>query len=227
MPSIPASSGRRRWTRVSTSVIARTPTASADSARPQPRSPIVSLATLGPRVNQAPAWMALRAPKASTITHSHVCLVKTDQPSRSSSTKEGLRRRGRLSGGARGGMCTRSRSAAETSQVAASIASAQPGPKATTRSRGDRRTDDREPGPLHRQQDVGGLEVLARHQGRHDAGQRGKADRGERAVEGGQHDQVPELGPVGEDQRGDGALAEAGADVGDAQQDRRGRTGRR
>ena len=72
MPIMPSSSGRCSGTRSSTTVISTSPTDSAESTRPQPCSPIVSLATTGPRVNTAPMWMALSTPNASTTTHSQV-----------------------------------------------------------------------------------------------------------------------------------------------------------
>ena len=107
-------------------------------------------------------------------------------------------------GGSRAGIRTPSSSAAETSQVAASTASAQPGPDRDDQHGGDGRSDDRERRPLHGEQHVGGLEVLARHQGRHDARHGGEADGREGPVDGGQADQVPELGGAGQDQGGDG-----------------------
>ena len=67
-----------------TSVISSSPTDSAESTSPQPRTPIVSRASAGPRVNQAPMWMAFSTPKPATTTQSQVCPVNTDQPSRRS-----------------------------------------------------------------------------------------------------------------------------------------------
>ena len=83
---MPRSRGRWSGTRSITIVISNSPTDSADSTRPQPCSPMVSLATAGPRVNSAPIWMALRKPNASTTTHSQVTLRKNTQPSRRSAS---------------------------------------------------------------------------------------------------------------------------------------------
>ncbi len=107
------------------------PTDSADSTMPQPRSPMVSLASTGPRVNQAPAWIALSTANATTTTHSQVVPVKIDQPSRSSVSIDSWassRSRGRA------GIRTRDRKATTSSHIVASTASAQPGPTVTTRT---------------------------------------------------------------------------------------------
>ena len=87
---------------------------------------MVSLASGGPSVNQAPAWMKFSAPNASTITHSQVVPRNSDQPSRSSPMKP------ERSAGSGTGTRTPVRIAAETSQADASTASAQPGPTVTT-----------------------------------------------------------------------------------------------
>ncbi len=76
IPSIPSSSGRWSGTRSITMVIRIRPADSAESTSPQPCSPNVSSATVGPRMKIAPEWMALRAQKAITTTHSQVVCQK-------------------------------------------------------------------------------------------------------------------------------------------------------
>jgi hypothetical protein len=109
-----------------TRVITSRPTDSADSTRPQPRTPKVSRARAGPRVNQAPAWIAFITPKPATTTHSQVFPVNTDQPSRRSRSMLASR----LS--VRAGRLTRVSSSAAASQLTASKASAQPEPTPAT-----------------------------------------------------------------------------------------------
>ena len=111
------------------------------------------------------------------------------------------------------------------------MASAQPGADRDDEHGRDRRPDHRERRALHREQHVGGLQLLARHQLRHDAGHRGEADGAARAVDGGQADQLPELRRCRSSTSA--AMApwvSAGADVGDPQDQgavERGRRSRR
>ncbi len=128
-PSMPSRSGRSRRTRSRTTVVRSRPTASADSTMPHACRPTVSSATAGPRVSQAPAWIAFSTPKPTTTIHSHGVAQKNDQPSRSSRSVSGASARG-----GRAGRRTGTRSSAARSQVAASTARAQPEPTVTTRS---------------------------------------------------------------------------------------------
>ena len=89
----------------------------------------MSFATAGPSVNQAPVWIALRKPNASTMTHSQVMERNSVQPSRSSCSVLL-----RSAGAGFGGIVTGVSRSAATSHVNASTASAQPDPTVTTSS---------------------------------------------------------------------------------------------
>ncbi len=129
MPSIPARSGKRSRHLIMTTVMTSSPAASAPRTQPQALIPIVSFAMTGPKVSQAPAWMALRNVNASTTTQTQVSDVKADQPSRRSLHIEGASI-GLLASA--GGSLTCAMKAAATSHVQASTRTAQPGPTVTT-----------------------------------------------------------------------------------------------
>ena len=105
----------------------RKPAASADSTKPQPCRPMVSSATAGPSVDQAPAWMRLRTPNPTTTIQSQGVAQKKLHPSRSSRRVSAGSPVGSL-----GGIVTGTRRRAASAQVRASTASAHPDPTVTT-----------------------------------------------------------------------------------------------
>ena len=100
---------------------------------------MVSPASAGPRVSQAPAAIAFSSPNAATTTQSQVVPRNSRQPSRSSVSVDvavvaGVAGMPGTSASARRAACRRTgrRSTAATSQVAASASTAHPDPTVTT-----------------------------------------------------------------------------------------------
>ena len=156
------------------------PAASAESTKPHAWRPIVSSATTGPRVKRAPLWIMLRAPKPSTTTHSQVDAAE-EGPALAQVGQVGSPRRSRP----RRDLHREQQERRRAAQVEGVDGQGPAGAGGDHDEGAERRTEDGEAVAGQRQQRVGLLERLARHQLGDQARHRRHRDRRHRAVDGG------------------------------------------
>ena len=184
------------------------PAASAPRMKPHAAAPpSSSRAMVGPSTYVAPLWAAFMNPNATTIVQSHVRELNSRQPSRSSASMllPSIR-------------CAARQSDRAEKKRGGEVGGAVEGQRPAGADRSDEhasggRADDL--GRAHREaeQRVRLLQHRRRHGLRDDPGRGGEEERGRPTGDELQHDEVPELGGVGQEQRRDGQLREPADDV--------------